>query len=97
VGEAAAYYNIGVMLCKAGYWDEGEQQFRTALEINADLESAQRWLSEIEQERMTLVSQVEMPPQPQRERIKPVQVKSARRSELSPAPIGVLTNQGDNE
>ena len=55
VGEAAAYYNIGVILCKAGYWEQGESQFHTALELNPRMSAARRWLHEIQRERATVV------------------------------------------
>ncbi len=97
VGEAAAYYNIGVMLCKAGYWDEGETQFRNALEINSGLLSARQWLSEIEQERTTIVSQIDYPAVRRYQLPQPVQVKSLRRTDLTPSPVGVWVNRGDVE
>ena len=86
------------MLCKAGNWEQGERQLRTALEINANLKSARLWLSEIEQERTTIVSHAELSRlERKQERLKPVQSQSDRRSDLSPAPVGVWTHQWADE
>jgi len=95
VGEAAAYYNVGVMLCKAGYWKQGEAQLQTALQLDPRMSSARRWLNEIASERRTVI------PQPNRQQIqrtqwiRPVQVQSDRRSDVSPPPIGVWTKLGN--
>ncbi len=96
VGEAAAYYNIGVLMCKTGRWDQGERQFQTALEINPSLTSARRWLSEIEYERSTIVSYTE-PSREEPQLPQPLKTQSDRRSDLSPAPVGVWTKLWDDE
>ncbi|QDU42329.1 Leucine Rich repeats (2 copies) [Symmachiella dynata] len=91
VGEAAAYFNVGVMLCKAGYWKQGEAQLHYALQLDPRMSSARHWLNEIARERNTVMPQPN-PQQIQRTQwIKPVQVRSDRRTDISPPPIGVWT------
>ncbi len=97
VGEAAAYYNIGVLLCKAGHWEQGEAQFRTALELDPGMTAAQSWLREIELERATILpvadEPAELQPIQKTNLLRPIHVQSDRRTDMIPPPIGVWTHQ----
>ncbi len=92
VGEAAAYYNVGVMLCKAGYWEQGEAQFHTALQLNPRMSAARRWLQEIEQEQHTVMPTTNPQPIRRTSLILPVEIETDRRTEISSPPIGVWTS-----
>jgi len=97
VGPASAYYNIGVMLCKAGRWTQGESAFQAALELNPRLTAAKQWLSEIKRERQTVIQrsshQTAAPANPQRpEQRRPYYSASQRRTDLTVPQIGVWTD-----
>lgn len=51
VGDAAAHYNIGLILHEMGEVDAAEQQMLLAVTKQPDLQSAQYWLDEIRRER----------------------------------------------
>ena len=51
VGDAAAHYNIGLILHEMGQTDAAEQQMLMAVTKQPDLQNAQYWLDEIRRER----------------------------------------------